>query len=234
MSKSTQIARWHIYPTAEALQQKAVAVICRAAKESIERDDIFHLVLAGGTTPQAVYEMLRGCSAKWSKWRIWFGDERCLPEDHPERNSKMARDAWLSHVSLSPSQIHAIPAELGAEVGTVAYVEQLSYITKFDLVLLGLGEDGHTASLFPGHDWGTDAASPAALAVHDAPKPPAQRISLSAARLSHAHQVIFLVTGKGKSAAVQRWRSGETLPASAVCPPDGVDVLVEEAAFGLA
>ena len=226
-----QIIRWHSYPNADALRQEAVALICRAADEAIARHGIFRLVLAGGTTPQAVYESLRESSAEWMKWQIWFGDERCLPPDHPERNSRMARVAWLDRVAIPATRIHAIPAELGAQAGAAAYVGQLRDIPEFDLVLLGLGEDGHTASLFPGQPWGVDGAAPAVLAVHDAPKPPQERISLSAWRLAWARQVVFLVTGAAKRAAVARWRAGEAIPASAVCPAGGADVLVEEAAL---
>ena len=98
---------------------------------------------------------------------------------------------------------------------------------EFDLVLLGLGEDGHTASLFPGQDWGTEPTSPSALAVNHAPKPPAERVTLSAWRLSHARQVIFLVSGASKHEAVMQWRNGTALPASVITPVNGVDVLVD-------
>ncbi len=94
-------------------------------------------------------------------------------------------------------------------------------------MLLGLGEDGHTASLFPMHDWGAAPDSPDVLAVFDAPKPPPQRVSLSAARLSRAREVLFLVAGESKRDAVKRWRAGEQLPAAAIQPAAGVDVLVE-------
>jgi len=229
MGNASQIVRWSIYPSAEAVRQEAVALICRAADEAIARNGVFHLVLAGGTTPQAVYESLCEVSAEWAKWQIWFGDERCLPPDDPERNSLMARVAWLAHVPLPAAQIHAIPAERGAEAGAAAYAAALREVAEFDLVLLGLGEDGHTASLFPGQPWGA-ADAPAVLAVYDAPKPPAERISLSASRLSRARQVVFLVTGTSKYEAVKRWREGEAIPAAAIAPPDGVDVLLESAA----
>ena len=99
----------------------------------------------------------------------------------------------------------------------------------FDLALLGLGEDGHTASLFPGHEWGITPDSPDTLAVFDAPKPPPQRVSLSAARLSRSRQVIFLVAGESKHRAVTEWRNGKIIPARAIAPAAGVDVLVESA-----
>ncbi|GAB4435892.1 MAG: hypothetical protein OHK0026_00600 [Rhodocyclaceae bacterium] len=93
--------------------------------------------------------------------------------------------------------------------------------------LLGLGEDGHTASLFPEHDWGNAPDAPATLAVRDAPKPPPDRVSLSAGRLSRARHVMFLVTGEQKARAVSMWRNGTPIPAAAVAPPDGVDIWVE-------
>jgi len=224
-----QTIRWHVYPSADAVRQKAVALICRAADEAIARNGVFHLVLAGGTTPQAVYQSLREVSAEWAQWQIWFGDERCLPAQDSGRNSLMVRLAWLAHVPLPAAQIHAIPAERGAEAGAAAYAAALREVAEFDLVLLGLGEDGHTASLFPGQSWGAAADAPAALAVHDAPKLPSERISLSASRLSQARQVVFLVTGSSKCEAVRRWREGENIPAAAIAPPDGVDVLLESA-----
>lgn len=226
-----QVVRWHLYPDAAALHEKAAAVICRAAAEAVARYGAFNLVLAGGTTPQAVYRMLREMPAQWDKWRIWFGDERCLPADHPERNSRMARSAWLDHVPIPAGQIHVVPAELGAPAGAAAYGEMLRNVAAFDLVLLGLGEDGHTASLFPGQQWGLEPDSPTVLAVQQAPKPPPGRISLSARRLSRARQVLVLVSGKSKCEAVARWRQGEKIPAAAIAPEGGVDVLVERVAF---
>lgn len=229
VSATAQIVRWHPCSSADALRQQAVALILRAAAEAIARNGVFHLALAGGTTPQAVYQSLRENPADWTKWQIWFGDERCLPLQDGERNSRMARLAWLDHVAVPAAQVHVIPAELGAEAGAAAYADALREVEEFDLVLLGLGEDGHTASLFPGQPWGSAADAPATLAVHDAPKSPADRVSLSARRLSLARQVVFLVTGAAKHDALRRWREGETIPAAAIAPPDGVDVLLESA-----
>ena len=138
----------------------------------------------------------------------------------------MAGEAWLDHVALPPQGLHEIPAELGAQAAAQAYAGTLRQFGEFDLVLLGLGEDGHTASLFPGHDWGEAPGSPAALAVLDAPKPPRERVSLSAARLSRARQVLFLVSGGSKARALAQWRAGSDIPARAIAPAAGVDVLV--------
>jgi 6-phosphogluconolactonase len=231
MAQRAVTPRWHVLDGAEGVRDAALERIRSAAAEAIAARGAFHLALAGGTTPQKVYEALRGMPAQWDKWHVWFGDERCLPTDHPERNSRMARGAWLDHVAISPAQVHDIPAELGAEAGAAAYAEALREVAEFDLVLLGLGEDGHTASLFPGHEWGDRPGFPDVLVVHGAPKPPPDRISLSAKRLGRARQVLFLVSGGSKSEAVTRWRKGEGIPAAAIVPPAGVDVLVDDAAF---
>ena len=138
----------------------------------------------------------------------------------------MAEEAWLDHVAIPASQRAPIPAELGADAAARAYGASLRSVASFDLVLLGLGEDGHTASLFPGHDWGAAPGSPAALAVFDAPKPPPERVSLSAARLSDAREALFLVAGESKRAALAQWRAGAAIPARAIRPAAGVDVLV--------
>jgi 6-phosphogluconolactonase len=173
---------------------------------------VFHLVLAGGNTPRALYAELARRGAGDAHWQVWYGDERCLPATDPERNSAMVEATWLAASAIPPEQRRAIAAELGAEVAAAQYAGWLAGVAEFDLVLLGLGEDGHTASLFPGHGW----HGAAALAVNDAPKPPPQRVSLSAARLSASRAVWFLAAGAGKRDALARWRAGEALPAAAV------------------
>ena len=226
---STQRCRWHTYSATSELEQAATRAILHVAHVAISQRGAFHIVLAGGTTPRRVYESLRSADADWAAWHVYFGDERCLPPNHAERNSRMAAQAWLDHVAIPAAQIHHIPAEKGAEAAASAYAQILEGIELFDLVLLGLGEDGHTASLFPGHDFGVTADAPAAIAVHDAPKPPPERVSLSAHRLSAAREVMFLVTGAGKRQAVKDWRSNVDIPAAAIAPASGVDVYIEAA-----
>jgi 6-phosphogluconolactonase len=219
--------RWIGVPDATALRRSAYLRIVDAARRAIEWRGRFLIVLAGGNTPQRVYDLLRVASTDWPCWQVYFGDERCLPPHNAGRNSRMAADIWLEHVPIAREQIHVIPAELGAETSAHNYAATLRGVGDFDMVLLGLGEDGHTASLFPGHDWGVASDAPDVLAVFDAPKPPPQRVSLSAARLSRAREVLFLVEGVSKRNAVARWRMGASIPAQSIQPRAGVDVLVE-------
>lgn len=220
-TNNQQVTRWHSFESQDAINQAALKRVLDAAEKAIAARGSFSIVLAGGTTPKQVYELLRHANADWSKWHIYHNDDRCLPVDHKDRNSLMAREAWLNHVSVPEEQIHDIPAELGPVEGAKAYAEMLKGVGEFDLVLLGLGEDGHTASLFPGHVW-DDSVD--AFPVFNSPKPPAERISISARRLSLAREVIFLVTGAGKQDAVDDWRKGVDIPATAIKPANGVDV----------
>lgn len=227
MAQTIQAKRWHCQPNADALERTAADWILRAAGQAIAARGAFRLVLAGGRTPCGVYRRLRNAEAAWSNWHIYFGDERCLPQDHPERNSRMAAECWLAASPIPPGQVQTIPAELGAKAAAAAYARTLAGLGDFDLVLLGLGEDGHVASLFPGQDPGAPPHALDALPVFGAPKPPPERVSLSAHRLSAARAVLFLVSGESKQPAVAAWLAGKGIPAAAIVPSAGVDILAD-------
>lgn len=228
LSNSAQ-CRWHAVADLTALQRAALNTILTSAAMAIQQRGQFHLVISGGETPREIYRKLRAAHNDWPLWHIYFSDERCLPATDINRNSRMAGEAWLDHVPIPAEQLHIIPGELGANQAACKYAETLCAIDIFDLVLLGLGEDAHTASLFPQHEWGTTLGSPDTLAVLDAPKSPAQRVSLSAMRLSRSRQVLFLVAGESKHEAVAAWHNGKAIPARAITPAAGVDVLIEAA-----
>lgn len=203
---------WRVFADVQTLVAQLADALCRVADEAIVARGAFHLVLAGGRTPQALYRELAKRHAGDAHWHIWYGDERCLPVDDPQRNSFMAETAWLAGSAIPPSHRKAIPAERGAIPAAEQYQEWLAALAQFDVVLLGVGEDGHTASLFPGQVWnGADV-----LAVNNAPKPPSERVSLSASRLSRSQHVWFIVTGAEKREAIARWKSGEPLPVASV------------------
>jgi 6-phosphogluconolactonase len=213
--------RWHNFQSQDQINQAAVNRILEAADEAIKQFGSFLIVLAGGSTPKAVYQLLSKQEADWANWHVYHNDDRCLPVDHDERNSKMAREAWLNHVMIPGDQIHDIPAELGNIEGAKQYAKTLSGVRTFDLVILGLGEDGHTASLFPGQEVDNSAD---AVPVFNSPKPPTDRITISQKRLNDTHEVMFLVTGAGKQEAVDSWRKGVAIPAMLIQPDCGVDV----------
>ena len=216
-----QLTRWFSFETQQDITSEAVNRILKSAESAIAKRGSFLLVLAGGTTPKNIYSLLRSAQADWQNWHIYYNDDRCLPVDHAERNSLMAREAWLKHVPIPENQIHDIPTELGPVEGAKAYARELAGVPEFDLVLLGLGEDGHTASLFPGKN-SDDSVD--AFPVFDAPKPPPERVTISAARLSKTREVLFLVTGAGKQEPVDNWRKGQAIPATLITPASGVDV----------
>jgi len=226
VTNRSQTIRWHQFANAAEFEQAACDFILGAAKEAIAERGVFDIVLAGGNTPRNIYRQLCDAVTDWAVWHVYFGDERCLSADDPERNSRMAQTAWLDHVAIPAAQIHPIPAELGPEVAAATYAEELAGVGEFDLVLLGLGEDGHTASLFPGGDWEQAAALPAAIPVLDAPKPPPQRVSLSPDRLGGTRHVLYLACGETKRNAIENWRAGAALPVSRIQPVAGVDVLM--------
>lgn len=164
------------------------------------------LVLAGGTTPQRAYELLaEKAEVEWGRVAVLFGDERCVPWNDPESNFLMAKQALLDRVG--PAAVYRMPGELGPDQGAVEYEKMVAHLLPLDLVILGVGEDGHTASLFPGHP-GLEATG-TTIGIHDSPKPPPERITLTLPVLQSAKHVLVLATGAGKAEAVAKAKRGE-------------------------
>lgn len=200
---------WQKFNTSEQVAESGYLAILAVAEQAIRERGVFHVVLAGGTTPEKIYKRLVNADTDWRMWRIYHGDERCLPVDHIDRNSLMAAKAWLDHVPISKEQIFDIPAEKGPLEGARLYTKIIEQALPFDVVLLGMGEDGHTASLFPGHVHQQEAL---VHPVFNSPKPPPERVTLSAKALSDSREVIFIVTGANKRTAFAQWRAGGDLP----------------------
>jgi len=180
------------------------------------------VVLTGGTTPRQMYGLLAGMPVEWGRVSLLFGDERCVPPTDPESNYRMAKETLLARIDAGA--VLRIPGELGAEEAAELYDAAMGRMQPLDLVLLGLGEDGHCASLFPGHP--ALNATGWAVPVHNAPKPPPDRVSLTLGCLRNARRVIFLATGKGKAEAFRRALAGE-VPAGMV---PGAEWIVDFAA----
>ncbi|MDG6778044.1 6-phosphogluconolactonase [Thiomicrorhabdus sp. zzn3] len=208
---------WLCFDNPSELASYAVQTIVDTAKLAIQSRHAFHFVTAGGTTPLHIYKKLAEIEANaactdmaWEAWHVYMGDERCLPADDPELNRTALEEAWLNHSAIPLQNRHLMKGELGAIQAAQDY-ENCVKDTWFDITLLGMGEDGHTASLFPGHSHAHEADR-LVQTEFSSPKPPAERITLSAKCLGHSRQVIKIVTGSGKKEAVKAWLNGTDLP----------------------
>jgi len=219
---------WIVKDTAQEVAETVRDSILQTAKLAIHKNGVFKIVLAGGTTPEQVYSLLATESCDWHNWHIYLGDERCLPVNDPERNSQIIYRTLLKKVDIPQQNIHLIPSELGAKQASIAYEATIEEAVPFDIVLLGMGEDGHTASLFPGHKHQADEL---VHAVYDAPKPPPERVSLSVKALSQNHTLLIMVTGSAKQDSVQKWRNGEDLPVARISSLAKTEVLLDKKAY---
>lgn len=219
---------WLQLDTAEDVAQNAVHKILLKAQEAISNQGRFTLVLAGGTTPKRIYQLLAQQEQDWEKWHLFIGDERCLDASDPQRNSVMIQQSWLEAVNFPMSNFHVMAAEHGPEQAAVEYADIIRSFLPFDLTLLGMGEDGHTASLFPGQLHNENELT---HAVFNAPKAPPERVTLSKKSLAESDKIIILVTGSSKKSALQQWQRGEALPVAQIRAIHGVEVLVDRDAM---
>lgn len=216
----------------EALVRAAAERVAAAARRALERRGAFTLALAGGSTPRPVYTHLadaHGGEIDWSSAHIFWGDERCVPPDHPASNYRMAREALLGRVPLPAGNVHRIRGELGpaeaadgydAELGEFFGAARPAALSEpaFDLVLLGVGGDGHTASLFPSsaalhsERWAAPVEAPPDTE-------PRERVTLTLAALGAAREAVFLATGEEKREAVRAALAAE--PDTGGAPPAG-------------
>jgi 6-phosphogluconolactonase len=196
-----------------------------------------HVALNGGSTPRPVYEQLPALLSDWSGVHLWFGDERCVPPDHAESNHRLAAETLVAGAAIAPDRVHRMRGELGPDEGARAYAAELAEhlelddagIPVLDVVHLGLGPDGHTASLFPHHPT-LKASGWATVAIHDSPKPPPERISLSLACLNAARARVLHTVGESKREALAR-ALGEPDPATpaSLLGREHLEVVVDEA-----
>ncbi len=172
-----------------------------------------HLVLTGGSTPRIAYELAVGLDPGWNRVELWWTDERCVPPEHEWSNYGMAKAALLDRVSAVPIRVHRMQGELGPEAGAEAYERELGEVEAFDLVLLGLGPDGHVASLYPNQPT-LDELERRAIGAEAHLEPFVDRITLTLPMLRRTREALFLVTGEDKADAVARALAGEATPAT--------------------
>jgi 6-phosphogluconolactonase len=184
-------------PDAEALARHAARHLVACVREAREERGVAHVCLAGGTTPMRCYELLDTQLDDWSGVHLWYGDERCVPYDDPESNHGQVKE----RLRARGAAWHPMPATLGPAEGAIEYSRALGS-TILDVTHLGMGPDGHTASLFPHHRV-LDATGVAA-AITDSPKPPPERVTLTLPKLNSSRRIVLLVSGEGKSEALAR------------------------------
>jgi 6-phosphogluconolactonase len=223
-----------IYPDADTLSHEAARYVVSVANEAIVTHGRFTLALAGGSTPKKLYALLASepyrDQINWALVEVFWSDERCVPPDSEDSNYHLAEEALLSKVPIPASQIHRMPADAAdRDAAALVYTEEMQRvlgtngIPSFDLMQLGMGPEGHTASLFPGQ-LSLKEQSRLVMPV-DVPKPPPPRLTCTPPLLNAAAHVLFLVTGQDKADAVAAILEGEhnpdEYPAQIIQPPEG-------------
>lgn len=217
---------WQVLETAEDVALKSVTLILEASEQAIQSRGEFHLVTAGGTTPLRCYQLLAEKTLPSpDKWHIYIGDERCVPVDDKDRNSLALEQTWLAKSDIPQANWHYMLAEQGAEKAAEDYRRIVDGVT-FDIVMLGMGEDGHTASIFPNHSYQHSSV----VTEFNSPKMPPERVSLSVAKLSDTQLVLKLITGAGKQTAMSQWLNNEDLPITRIKGAETL-VLLDNPAF---
>jgi 6-phosphogluconolactonase len=230
------------------LSHKAATQFVAVANRAVQAHGRCSVALSGGSTPKALYALLATdefrSQVPWQQLHLFWGDERCVPPDHGESNFRMVREALLSKISIPSENIHRMAGEKNPTDGAADYQMQLQKffhladgeLPRFDLVLLGLGEDGHTASLFPGSSAANERDRLVATTYVEKLK--AHRLTLTFPVLNHASQISFLVAGASKAAMIEAilGAGNQSLPAAQIRPDDGqlTWFVTADAAGGLA
>lgn len=200
--------KWNVFLTFDEASKATADFLASKIDECIQQKGICHVILSGGNTPARCLNYLATKALAWNRVHWYLADERCYPQGHTERNDLMLqKNLWER---LSNTNIHPIAAELGAEQAAADYRNLIRSIEYFDIAFLGVGEDGHTASLFPGNIALQDTQS--VVPVYDSPKPPGERVSLSLGVLRNTPCRVVLAGGAEKAPIISRIKSGESLP----------------------
>lgn len=203
---------WFVYRKFDDASKAAADFIADKIQHTIKDNDVCNVALPGGNSPAKCLFYLSTKPLDWEKIHWYLGDERCVPVGDQARNDLMLEKHLWS--KLTSKNIHPIAAELGAQAAASAYADDISSIECFDIVFLGMGEDGHTASLFPDNKALEDTRS--VVPVFNSPKPPSDRVSLSVSTIQKAKCRIVLTGGKTKSEVIKRIKNNESLPINRV------------------
>jgi 6-phosphogluconolactonase len=241
---------YFVEPDAAALARRAAQHFVDGAQEAATSRGRARIAISGGSTPKAAFELLADAAQPfrsampWDKLDLYWVDERCVPPDHPDSNYRMTREAMLDHVPLAPAQIRRMEGELAPEEAAARYERELrssfrlegAELPRFDLIALGMGPDGHTASLFP-HTAALHEMSHLAVANHVQNKD-AWRITLTRPVINQGARVFFLIGGADKAQILREVllgpRDPERLPSQLIAPAGGIlTLLLDKAAASL-
>ncbi len=241
---------YYVAPDAAALAARAAQYFVEQAERAVATRGRARIAISGGSTPKAAFALLADpaqpwrARMPWSKLDLWWVDERCVPPDDPDSNYRMTREAMLDHVPLHPEQIHRIEGELEPEAAAARYESELrnsfrlegAELPRFDVVQLGMGPDGHTASLFP-HTLALHELERLAVANHVKNKD-AWRVTLTWPVINRAAEVFFLIGGADKAQILKEVFTGardpERLPSQSIRPAGGIlTLLLDRAAAAL-
>jgi 6-phosphogluconolactonase len=227
-------------PDDETVARRAAIHVTRVLEEARAARGIAHLALSGGTTPGRTYELLGEEAAALESVGLWFADERCVAPDDEESNYLLAQRALIDPASIDPARVHRMRGELGPEQGAASYAAELcgpggpqrqEGVPILDLIVLGIGPDGHVASLFPGAPTLSVGEEVICQGVSDSPKPPPERITLSLPVLRAARGCLLLATGASKADAVEAMLAEPSLHVPASLLERGrLTVIVDDAA----
>jgi 6-phosphogluconolactonase len=228
-----------VHETPEELAEQTAARLAAVLAQAQATRGTASVVLTGGRTGGAVLAALRQASLDWSTIDVYWGDERFLPGGDPERNETLAREQLLDHVPVAPDRVHPVAPSDGEfgddpDAAAEAYAVLLNDVESFDVVLLGVGEEGHTASLFP-HSPGVAETARAVVAVRDCPKPPPTRVSFTLPTIRRGERVWLMTTGAAKAEAVAAAQAGAEaadIPAAGATGRQETLWLLDKAAAG--
>jgi 6-phosphogluconolactonase len=231
------VTRLTTCPDAETVAQRAAAHIARALRQARAQRGVAHLALSGGTTPGRTYELLGSEPSELEAVELWFADERCVAPEDEQSNYLLAQRTMIVPAGIDPARTHRMEGELGPDEGARRYAAALAALPPgetvpvLDLIVLGIGPDGHVASLFPDAPALSAPPQETCLGVSDSPKPPPERITLTLPVLRAARGCLLLATGSSKAEAVNGMLGEPTphVPASLLAR-GRLTVIVDDAA----
>jgi len=232
------VTRLTTCPDPASVAARASALIVRALSSARDQRGHAHIALSGGTTPGLTYELLALQEMDWEGVHVWFADERCVGPGHEDSNYRLASETLLGPAGLAAAQVHRMQGELGPQRGSELYTAELQGVLGspslpvLDLIVLGIGPDGHVASLFPGAPALRISGPPACIGISDSPKPPPQRLTLSLPVLRAARGCLLIATGASKADAVSAMLAepSEHVPAS-LLRRERLSVIVDDMAL---